>query len=91
MSTTTQDTAGATVDTSDLFWEQFRDNLRELLDAWGMTQKELANEAGIPYSTLNKKMRGVTRSWRVVEFARLYHVFGPDPLLFRGLSEVVQH
>jgi hypothetical protein len=85
----TQDTATTVTDTRDAFWKQFRDNLQELLEAWGMTQKELAEAAGIPYSTLNKKMRGVHRRWRAVEFARFYHVFGPDPVLFRGLSESV--
>jgi transcriptional regulator with XRE-family HTH domain len=86
---TTQDTATTVTDTRDAFWKQFRDNLQELLEAWGMTQKDLAKEAGIPYSTLNKKMRGVHRTWWAVDLARFYHVFGPDPLLFRGLSESV--
>jgi transcriptional regulator with XRE-family HTH domain len=82
--------APRSTDTSDLFWEQFRDNLRELLDASGMTQKSLAKEAGIPYSTLNKKMRGVYRTWWAVDLAKFHRVFNGDPLLFRGLTEAVR-
>ncbi|WP_426319925.1 helix-turn-helix domain-containing protein [Microbacterium sp. E-13] len=73
----------------DVFWRQLRDNIQELLRARGMTQKQLAAASGIPYSTLNKKMRGVHRVWWLTDFADLYATFDGDPVLFRGLGRAV--
>lgn len=77
-------------DTSDAFWRQLRDNVREMLEARGMTQRELADASGIPYSTLNKKLRGVRQVWWLVEFAGLYGAFDGDEMLFRGLTETIR-
>ncbi|MEI3866641.1 helix-turn-helix transcriptional regulator [Microbacterium sp. CCNWLW134] len=69
----------------EAFYAQLRANVRELLEKSGMTQKQLAKEMGMPYSTLNKKMRGVSTRWSAVDFASVYGVFGDDPTLLRGL------
>ena len=87
-----QDTPVVISDTrpEDPFWRQLRDNVRELLEARGMTQKTLSAESGIPYSTLNKKIRGVHQTWWAADFSRLYDVFDGDALLFRGLTEAAR-
>jgi len=74
----------------DPLGKQIRDNVQALLIAWGMTQKELANRIGMPYSTLNKRMRGVHQTWYGGDLARLYRVFGADRLLFQGLEEAAR-
>ena len=76
--------------TEDPFWKQLRDNVQELLVVRGMTQKTLAAESGIPYSTLNKKMRGVHQTWWAADFSRLYDVFDGDVLLLRGLAQATR-
>ena len=69
------------------FWAQLRANIQELLEKRQMTQTRLAHATGIPYSTLNKKLRGVHKTWSVTDFVALYGAFDGDEILFRGLTE----
>jgi len=70
------------------FAKQITANVVELLNTSGMTRAELAEKSGIPYSTLEKKLRGVRNVWWLHEFAGLFDAFDGDLLLFRGLSSI---
>lgn len=70
------------------FAKQITKNVLELLEKKGMSRVELAEQSGIPYSTLEKKLRGVRNVWWAHEFAGLGLAFDDDLLLFRGLSSI---
>lgn len=44
---------------TELEWAKiFSDKLKDLLDEWGMNQKELSEETGISESTISRCLRG---------------------------------
>ena len=65
------------------FGEMFSATIREILAERGMTQKELSEKMGMPYSTLNKKLRCVHHTWWVHEFGGLVSVFDDEESLRR--------